>query len=167
MGDCGAGGQLNVFSHLGPAAEAGPSHQRRGSFSESLDVLAQKLGLSGPMGPAGRPQQLPGQGPLFQNASNTSSQVRHTAPPRRHCCSTGRALPPFASRRSIPLPGQSTPPLPPPRPREIDYAQLCGASWASSSRSLLKHLPDCSRNSLVSETGTVILLSGSLLICMF
>jgi len=68
------GGQLNVFSHLGPAAEAGPSHQRRGSFSESLDVLAQKLGLSGPMGPAGRPQQLPGQGPLFQNASNTSSQ---------------------------------------------------------------------------------------------
>ena len=37
------------------AGSNGSGHRRAGSFSESLDILAAKLGLSGPIGPNGQP----------------------------------------------------------------------------------------------------------------
>ena len=39
----------------GQANGGGAGHNRAGSFSESLDMLAAKLGLSGPIGPNGQP----------------------------------------------------------------------------------------------------------------
>jgi hypothetical protein len=41
-------------SRMAAAAGSG-GHRRAGSFSESLDILAAKLGLSGPIGPNGQP----------------------------------------------------------------------------------------------------------------
>ncbi len=62
------------------AARQGARHRRQGSFSESLDTLALKLGLSGPMGPA-RLQLVAGLG-AGQALRGPSSSAQVPPPPR-------------------------------------------------------------------------------------